>query len=491
MRDCKLTVEEGVITGMEMPKERPARLFVPKDAVGFDGEMMICGNPDAIEVEAGSPVYTARNNCLLSADGKTLVLACKNSVIPDDGSVEVIGDMAFNYPQDLSEMPLDPLVIPDGIKRIGYRAFALYSDSPIHIIVPASVERVECMAFMMRSETGACRVTFRGSPELEPGVFGTKAEAADSDHPVYHEMPSIIYTEPDKIAVDAPAGSSAAAYCSKYGIPKPMRYSTAHNDLVKVFGFNNFGRDRSLSVNEPEDVYLAVCAAYRDMTVRTITGFGDVEDWKKAAIRLWLTFQLIDYFKGDKPKDQAKFDDDHHMLCDDFIKEFKAILNNEKIGDQITYGKAQKIVNMAFKNLYCFSDAQKEWFLFCHMALDSYILDWVKKEVKVWYDQENKPVKMIKDHFPSWSNLAYDDNELKDKYSYSWIQNVIRDYLKSDDNKKYRGEEEGLAPFFAEFYIWRDMVTPKSEFSKEDFAKLVKSHSLNDLKKIAIDIVKK
>mgnify|MGYP000021423514 FL=1 len=51
---------------------------------------------DSITVEDGNPSFYAKNNCLIREEDGELVLGCRNSVIPDDGSVRSIGAFAFN-----------------------------------------------------------------------------------------------------------------------------------------------------------------------------------------------------------------------------------------------------------------------------------------------------------------------------------------------------------------------------------------------------------
>ena len=48
-----------------------------------------------ITVADGNTVYHSAGNCLIETESKTLVLGCKNSVIPTDGSVTSIGEYAF------------------------------------------------------------------------------------------------------------------------------------------------------------------------------------------------------------------------------------------------------------------------------------------------------------------------------------------------------------------------------------------------------------
>lgn len=54
-----------------------------------------CEGLTNITVEEGNAKYHSSGNCLIETETKTLVLGCKNSVIPQDGSVTRIGACAF------------------------------------------------------------------------------------------------------------------------------------------------------------------------------------------------------------------------------------------------------------------------------------------------------------------------------------------------------------------------------------------------------------
>ena len=77
-----------------------------------------CINLTSIVVEEGNPVYHSVGNCIIETATKTLIVGCKTSVIPDDGSVKSIGDWAFLYCSDLVS-----ITIPDSVKSIGDFAF--------------------------------------------------------------------------------------------------------------------------------------------------------------------------------------------------------------------------------------------------------------------------------------------------------------------------------------------------------------------------------
>lgn len=66
--------------------------------------VMLENNVSSITVGENNPNYLSINNCLIIKDTKELLLGCKNSIIPDDGSVESINDYAFIYCAGLSNV---------------------------------------------------------------------------------------------------------------------------------------------------------------------------------------------------------------------------------------------------------------------------------------------------------------------------------------------------------------------------------------------------
>lgn len=74
-------------------------------------------NISSLTIENGNDKYIVTNNCLIEKQSKTLVLGCKGSTIPTDGSVEVIGEASFKYSS------IESVVIPSSVKRIEPYAF--------------------------------------------------------------------------------------------------------------------------------------------------------------------------------------------------------------------------------------------------------------------------------------------------------------------------------------------------------------------------------
>ena len=78
-----------------------------------------CSGLTSISVAEGNPNYHSVDNCLIETASKTLILGCRNSVVPVDGSVTVIANCAFRSCGDLLSV-----VIPEGVTKIGWEAFA-------------------------------------------------------------------------------------------------------------------------------------------------------------------------------------------------------------------------------------------------------------------------------------------------------------------------------------------------------------------------------
>ena len=219
MENYKLTIEDGVITWVENADENgnpiEGILYIPKEAVAFhpDAWIFLDTNADEIVVDEENTAFSSAHNCLLSKDGKKLIKVCKNSDVSKLTSLEIIGRDAFN---DLNEEREEfTLRIPDGVKILDYRAFAINARN-VKIVVPSSVRAIGALAFMIHSDS--THIIFEGDAELEVGAFGTELEAKDSDIEVYNSMPSILYPKKEKLTVTCPKDSKVYRYCKKYGI---------------------------------------------------------------------------------------------------------------------------------------------------------------------------------------------------------------------------------------------------------------------------------
>ena len=83
-----------------------------------DGAFYGCTGLTSITVVEGNSKYHSAGNCLIETATNTLILGCKTSVIPTDGSVTSIGSPAFQNCTGLTSV-----TIPDSVTSIGSYAF--------------------------------------------------------------------------------------------------------------------------------------------------------------------------------------------------------------------------------------------------------------------------------------------------------------------------------------------------------------------------------
>ena len=100
-----------------------------------------CSNLDKISVATGNTKYHSAGNSLIETETKTLILGCKNSVIPTDGSVTSIGDSAFSGCSGLTS-----ITIPTSVTSIGESAFC-WCSGLTSVTIPDSVTSIGHSAF--------------------------------------------------------------------------------------------------------------------------------------------------------------------------------------------------------------------------------------------------------------------------------------------------------------------------------------------------------
>lgn len=101
------------------PCSNLASITIPAGVISIgDGAFAACIGLESIEVAKGNSIYHSEGNCVIKTATKTLVVGCKNSIIPNDGSVTSIGDYAFHNCNGLIS-----ITIPDCITSIGDSAF--------------------------------------------------------------------------------------------------------------------------------------------------------------------------------------------------------------------------------------------------------------------------------------------------------------------------------------------------------------------------------
>lgn len=167
---------------------------------------------------------------------------------------------------------------------------------------------------------------------------------------------------------------------------------------------------------------------------------------------------LTGWFECDHRDWRKEFDALHAAACETVQKFLR---DQGYAEDSCTYGKAQKVVNMTFKHIYCFSEGKKRtWFQECHMALDFFTLEWFKRSIA------QHGAKYILGKVDNWSALQVSEEDeyigKKDQrfYSYHFLVAKIREFF--DDHKPFGP----LFPLEAEFIIWPEIQT---RLSAENF----------------------
>ncbi len=208
------------------------------------------------------------------------------------------------------------------------------------------------------------------------------------------------------------------------------------NEYVELFSkeIKKYNKEKLTNPTDRIAIQTAVELAYND-TKRTFKGINSTA--KDKAIK-----DIIDkfetYFTTDPFIDANAFDEKHNELCKTWQQHFQ--------GDLAKYGKAQKIVNMTFKYLYCCEEKDERFFQFCHMPLDSFILEWFYRECK------EQKIKIVKNKMSAWSSIDYSKEKTENKkYTYNFYLERIRNLI-------YNIEEfKNLSPLQAEFKIWQEI----------------------------------
>ena len=84
-----------------------------------DGAFYGCSGIEILVVAAGNEKFRDVNNCIIETETKELIVGCKTSIIPSDGSVTSISRFAFSGCSSLTSV-----TIPDSVTSIGWRAFS-------------------------------------------------------------------------------------------------------------------------------------------------------------------------------------------------------------------------------------------------------------------------------------------------------------------------------------------------------------------------------
>lgn len=128
------------------------------------GAFQYCRNLSSITVDEGNQKYDSRNNCnaVIEKSTSSLILGCKNTVIPDD--VVCIGKMGFVSPVEVSTF-----AIPDGVNEISEWAFQGSDISSI--VIPGSVKVIGERAFASCNQLESVKILSKSLTEYGANAF--------------------------------------------------------------------------------------------------------------------------------------------------------------------------------------------------------------------------------------------------------------------------------------------------------------------------------
>lgn len=226
-----------------------------------------------------------------------------------------------------------------------------------------------------------------------------------------------------------------------------MRYQNKLQYVISAF-WNGDG----MSVDDVEGRVTAIKRATKDLMPRTLKRImPETEDFNGAVIEALLP-RINEWFHlPENAISEDSFDKWHSKACANVLRVLQKFYINQD-GTPVAYGKAQKIVNMTMKGIRCLDGAaEKEcYFQHCHMALDSFILEWFCRQVMPWHNEAKKTKdKLKKQAIVSWSIIP-EGNGVQ-PYGYNTYVGYIRRYFKA--TRPY----EGLTPLQAEFFIWTEI----------------------------------
>lgn len=151
-------VEAGVINQCENIETLYIGAGVNKIAGSFFFNGKRGQNFRSITVSPENQHYTVKGNCLIKIETKVLLCGFADSVIPDDGSVEIIASPAF-----YNKPGLTSVVVPEGIVKVYGSAF-LSNQGLTALSLPASLESLPLISDILDNKA-LTEIRFAGTVE--------------------------------------------------------------------------------------------------------------------------------------------------------------------------------------------------------------------------------------------------------------------------------------------------------------------------------------
>lgn len=183
------------------------------------------------------------------------------------------------------------------------------------------------------------------------------------------------------------------------------------------------------------------------MSAGSFLGIGKFPNEISAA-KDYVKHEVLNYLNGVPFASQVEYDEWHKRIClelsdsNKFFKNYSDARRNSqdnyKNKSGFTVGNAQKFLNMLMKDLYaCLSqgstsmDNYEDYFTYCHMPLDSHILQFVD-DIR-YREKKGKRVRKY-----TWSQLSSYDSYMDEQY----------------DIRNYVATRPGVTVLQTEFVVW-------------------------------------
>ena len=271
-----------------------------------------CSGLTSIFVDKRNTKYHSAGNCLIETATKTLILGCKTSVIPTDGSVTSIGNYAFYDCTGLTS-----ITIPDSVTHIGDYAFS-YCTGLTSVIIGNNVTSIGGGAF--RDCTGLTSITipdsvtsigfsaFRGCSSLESITIpfvGAKAGVTSNgtyQYPFGYIFGTSSYTGGIATKQYYYGSSTSSTTSETYYIPSSLKFVTVTggNILYGAFynctgltsvtigkGVTSIGNAAFYGCNKIQDIYITDIGAWCN-----ISGLDNLMEYGASNKNLYINNKL-------------------------------------------------------------------------------------------------------------------------------------------------------------------------------------------------------
>lgn len=118
-------------------------IYIPQSVNSIGSGILHGTEMNSIEVDQKNINYRSSGNCLIDIINKEIIAGCKNSIIPSDGSVNIISYDAFGFCDGLTK-----IIISNGINTLDRFCFSGSHDL-VEITLPTTIQKIGHASFYL------------------------------------------------------------------------------------------------------------------------------------------------------------------------------------------------------------------------------------------------------------------------------------------------------------------------------------------------------